>query len=421
MELLDKVLSVDTLDKKPSVIFLPGHFFFVQALELPQGMARSELDSFVEIALEERAPFPLPQLYYGAYHVEGSGRVLIYAAYNKRFTSGERELWEDADLVVPDFISVFGLASTQSALHVVLGDGAVTAVYFDGRDPVPARIASRGFEPEAGPRQKFGAIDEIITQFQSGGNRPPVRYFRRQGEVFRQGGALHVPVVSTNREGVPENLEATETPLIDRANVSALDLRDKAFLAEKRKTATRDAWLWRFTLGIAALIVLLALGEIGLYAAGAVLSGRDELMESRIERVARIQEQLELAERMEELGENRLMPFEMLALLNQHRPSSMSFRAAQTDGWHGLSADVVTTNTRDVNEYENALMGSGDFERVEIRNQQVRDGETTFMLEVTFNPTALSEASPVARSSSTTERRLPATMAGHERGREGAR
>ncbi len=420
MEFLEKALSVETLDKKPSVVFLPGHLFFVKALELPEGMQRSELNSFIEISLEEQAPFPLHQLFYGAYHLDDSNRVLVYAAYYKRFTPGEKDLWDDADLVVPDFVSVFGLAPTQASICVLRQEGSVTIVYFDGENPVPAKIASRGFDPETAPEDERRMIDELIAGFELGSRRPTVRFFRREGEVTRHGGSVHFPVVAIEADGRSASASSTEKSLLDRTVVSALDVREKAFLAEKRKAATRDAWLWRSVVGIAALILLLGIGEGLLYAAGSMLASREELVEARTERVARIQEQLDLAQRMEELGENRLLPFEMLAILNEHRPSSMHFLSARTDGWNGLIANVVTSNTRDVNEYENALLNSGNFETVDIRNQQVRDGQTTFLLETTFNRNALMAAAPVAQTSPAGPRRTMAVTNG-ENGREGVR
>ena len=227
-------------------------------------------------------------------------------------------------------------------------------------------------------------------------------------------------IVAIEADGRPAGASSTERSSLDRTVVSALDVREKAFLAEKRKAATRDAWLWRSVVGIAALILLLAIGEGLLYAAGSMLASREELVEERTERVARIQEQLDLAQRMEELGENRLLPFEMLAILNEHRPSSMHFLAARTEGWNGLIANVVTSNTRDVNEYENALLNSGNFESVDIRNQQVRDGQTTFLLETTFNRNALMAAAPVAQTSPSGPRRTMAA-ANRDNGREEVR
>lgn len=392
---LDKVLSVDTLDRKPSVIFLPGHLFFAKSVDLPQGMDPKELAAFVEISLEEHAPFPVNQVYYGAYHTEGSGRVLIFAAYRKRFTSGEKELWEDADLVLPDFVSVLGMPPNEPALYLLVQENTVSGVCFDGTDAVPVEVLSRHLDPETSAGERKAVVDEVAARLTSVHGRAPVKYFRRQGEVTRHKGQVYFAVSPATEEGEPDQTAGAKSPSVPRSVVSALDVRDKEFLAEKNKAATRDAWFWRSTVSLAALLLLLAIGELALYAAERILADRRALMEERAEQVATISEQLELAERMEELGANRLLPFEMLALLNEYRPSSISFRQTLTDGWNSLQVEAVTGNTGDVNAYENALRESGSFESVQVSNQRLSGGETTFSLYITFRSDVLRERSDV--------------------------
>ncbi len=395
-----KVLSADTLDRNPTVIFLPGHLFFAKSLELPKGMGRDELDSYIEISLEEHAPFPVNQLYSGAYHVEGSGRVLIYAAYRKRFTSGEKELWEEADLVLPDFISLFGMAPKEPSLHLLVQEGTVTGIYFDGKDSVPAEVYSRHLDPEVSVDERKEAVSRLVARFVSAYGELPVNYYRRKGEVSKHKGRVYFAVTETGEDGEPPAAAGNRKPALDLADVPRLDLRDREVLAEKRKAAVLNVWLWRSTVSLAGLLVLLLIGEAVLYGVERTLANREEMIESRAEQVGMIQEQLELAERMEELGESQLLPFEMLAILNDYRMPSLTFRRTVTNEWNGLMVEAVTGNSRDVNEYENALRQSGKFDHVEVRDQQVRGdergGETTFTLHAIFKEEALRQRAEVA-------------------------
>ncbi len=410
MVLLEKILSVDTLDKNPTVIFLPGSLFFVQSVDLPGKMERAELQSFVEIALEERSPFPINQIYYGAYHTEVSNRALVFAAYRKRFTSGEKEIWEDADLVVPDFVSLFGRNPREPAIHVLLQENTASAVCFDGNNPVPVDVVSRQLDAEASPREHDVSVEGLVSRVRAVHGDVPVRYFRRQGEVVRHKGRVEFPSVPVSAEGEARGERQSESGAIDRSLVSGLDVRDKEFLAERRKTATRDAWFWRSTMTLAAILVLLTLGEIVLVIGSGTLENRQELVEARADEVARILEQQELAERMEELGRNQLLPFDMLAVLNEHRPSSLHFISTATSGWNGMQVNAVTNNTADVSRYESALRDSGHFGRIEIRNQRVSDGQTTFVLEAEFLPDFLRERSGLAQGGTSDVPALAATV-----------
>jgi hypothetical protein len=53
----------------PNVVLLPDALFFTRAIPVSAGASATEALSQVELALETISPFPLAQLYYGAYWV----------------------------------------------------------------------------------------------------------------------------------------------------------------------------------------------------------------------------------------------------------------------------------------------------------------------------------------------------------------
>ncbi len=393
---LRRTFSVDTLERKPTVIFVPGHLFFAKTVDLPQGMDRIELASFVEISIEEHAPFPVSQVYYGAYLPEGAERALIYAAYRRRFTAGEKELWEDADLVLPDFASLAGLSPEEASLCVLVQEGSVSGLYFDGKSSAPSEVYSRHLDAEGTVEQRREAVSKFVERFTSAYGRIPVGYYRRRGEVSKHKGRVYFSVVETDETGEATDSGAVKQPSVERTVVSAMDVRDKEFLADRNRLAVRNAWLWRSTVSLAVFLGLLLLGEAILYRSQGVLVRMRETLENRADDVAVIQEQLELAQRMEELGRNQLRPFEMLAIVNDLRPSSVTFTVAHTNGSNGLVIDAITGNPDDVNAYVTALRESGAIDRVEVPRNVVSGGESTFRLDLTFNREALQPASEVA-------------------------
>ena len=92
------------------VVLLPDHAFFVRVMPLAPDTPPAGIPAQVELALEGLSPFPVAQLCYGYFHPPGAGRVLVYAAYRRRFTVDDAAEWADADAVLPAFAAWLGLA-----------------------------------------------------------------------------------------------------------------------------------------------------------------------------------------------------------------------------------------------------------------------------------------------------------------------
>ncbi len=105
--------------------------------------------------------------------------------------------------------------------------------------------------------------------------------------------------------------------------------------------------------------------------------------------VAQIEEAQLLANRIGELSEKRLMPFEMLALINPARPDSIIFQSIVTRGLLGLEVSAQAANASDVGSYANALEALPAIATVATGEVRSRDGVTTFVLSLEFKPEAL--------------------------------
>ena len=150
----------------PKVALLPDGLFFVRAVEVPTDVAAGELNLQVELALESLAPFPLSQLYYGYFSAPGTGRALIYAAYRRRFTAEQVELWEGAELVMPAFAALLGAAVAPATTVLLASPEGLTAIHWDS-GPVPSEVIFQPIPEDAAEEDRAGIRAELLRRLPS--------------------------------------------------------------------------------------------------------------------------------------------------------------------------------------------------------------------------------------------------------------
>lgn len=96
-----------------------------------------------------------------------------------------------------------------------------------------------------------------------------------------------------------------------------------------------------------------------------------------------------LTTRINELSTKRLLPFEMIAFLNNHRPAEVVFRRVSTVGLHAIRVEAYTSAFPAVSTFESALKALPECERVELTVLPGGDNLMTFELTATFRPDAL--------------------------------
>jgi hypothetical protein len=361
----------------PHVVLLPDAMFFVRAISVADGAMPAELAAQAELALEGLAPFPLTQLYYGFYHPPGTAIALLYAAYRKRFTSEQTAAWAGADLVIPSFVALLGgEAKPATALLLSTGDDLTLLHWSDGK--VPGKIATHTFAPDTPEEERVKVRDERL---------------RSAGESRK--------VIALSAAPVPEPPEDEDTfvfrsgDFVSRLPVALadqLDVRDKAELAHRRQQRARDLVLWRVFLGCAALLVLCLIGEFALAGGKFWQKARLAMVEAQAPGVEKIDAANKLVDSIGARSTDRLMPFEMIALVSSVKPSSVQFIRATTDGTYTLEIEAQTNSPGDVGSYQTALNGLSACSRVEVNDQRTRDGVSTFKFVVTFKPEALKPA-----------------------------
>jgi len=331
----------------------------------------------VELALEGFSPFPLDQLYHGYVVGPAQDKALVFAAYRKQFPAAETAGWGTAPMVVPALVALLESAPAQPALRVWREADAVTVAAWDGRSPLPSVVISRA----TGEAAALAAlVAEVRTR--SGLAAAGVEEFSgaATGAARADGKGYDFAIAST---------PAARRASLGQGEAATADVRDKEFLAEQRRTGRRDQWLGRAFLACVVGCCALLVAEAGLLGGGWALrrlQAKNLQQASVVEKITMAQS---LSERIEELGGRRLMPFEMLGVLNQRRPASVAFLRATTTDRLALDIEAQTANAADVGVYESALRAAPEIATVETRDLRSREGVTSFVLAVTFKPGAL--------------------------------
>ena len=372
----------------PKVALLPDGLFFVRAVGIDSSQAPggaltpAEVASQVELALEAIAPFPLAQVYYGHFWLPGAGRALVFAAYRRRFAPELLATWEGAEWVMPTFAALLGATVEPATTLVLTSPEGLTALHWED-GPVPSQVRFRPVPPEATDEDRARARDELLRLF--GSRRivdlagPPVAEAVRSDQqiVFRCG-----DLVSR----------------LPTAAVDALDVRDKEDLAHLRRERARSVFAWRALVGCFAVAGLLALGEILLAFGGLWQTTRLTRLHAQQPVVAEILTAQTLADQINALANQQLLPMEMLGQIVgeklERKPESIIFMRAATSGQNTLTVEAQTGTIGDIDAYRNTLQALPSVAKVDFKPMRSANNIATFTFVVTFKPGALKPWAP---------------------------
>lgn len=353
------------------VVLLPGERFFVRRIPLlPDAPAAAQ----VELALETLSPFA-PEHLFSGHLTDAAGRhALIFAAYRRNFSATEQSGWDDAEAVIPAFlpwvIARPALGLNSPGLLVQTADG-LTGFVWDGDSDLPALILSHR-SPEA---DRPTAENTLVA------------------EMTRRGGLTADQITSwpdrpvdvrPTSDGLQVTVDEREPVVLPTRALATADVRDKAVLGVRRRHTARTRLTWRLAFATLAALALCLLAELGLRAGGFWLAKQRAQIDARAPEIARIESAQNLAARLEQLSATQLKPFEMLAAINRPRPAAVEFVRVSTNGPLQLVIEAQTNNAADLRTYESALRQLGGIAAVDLRDPRMRDGRTSFSLQVTF-------------------------------------
>ena len=362
----------------PKVVLLPDAHFFVRIVPVNDAVTPDEVAAQVALALERLAPFPVEHLNHGFYWVPGAAQALAFAAYRRRFTAEQVETWAGAELVMPTFVALVGLAPEPATTVLVPGPDQLTAIHW-GDSPVPAQVLVRALPPEATDEDRARARDELLREI-GGSNKI----------VDLPAAPVAVPSPDDKEYLFQAGDIAVRLPV---AQAEWLDARPKDELAALRRDRARDVLLWRIFLGCAAMLLLLFVGELALIGGRMWQKTRVAQVNAQKNGVEKTQAMETLTNRIEDFSTKRLLPFEMLTLMSgKDKRGTVFFTRTTTVGISGLEIEAQTPNPSDATAYETWLKANPAFAKVEFHPQPSRANMAMYKIAVFFKPEALKPA-----------------------------
>lgn len=363
------------LPKPPPIpaVLLPADRFFVLRIELdPAADPRPQ----VELALEAASPFPANQLLLGLVRGADGRSALAYAAHKRRFGAEETASWPASSPVVPEFLALLGHRPETGGVVVHRNAVRTLALAWRAGESLPAAVVCLANE-DGEPGQ--AAADAAAQAELPAGTKP-------------------TPAEGTLAGRLGENgleLSAGDGPVhrIAPRSLDEADVRDAAFLEKRRSQASWESRAWIAARIAAACLLLAALTDVAAGILRMRTAGLTAQLDAARPRVQELDGLQSLAAKVAELGDNRPLPFEMLALTNAKRPATLTFQTVACKGGQSLEIEARTTSPEDAGNFEEALRAETALvAKVETRDLRARDGSTTFTLTVTFRPDALRKA-----------------------------
>lgn len=365
-------------DAKPQeAAMLPGNRFFVRRLSV-EG---DDVPGQVNLALEAISPFPLEQMLVGFVTSADGKQVLAYAAHRRRFTAEESFAWPEDCQVVPEFLALCGHRPAADGIVVHRNDERLTALAWKAGDALPAAIVVA----ELADTDEAAIAREAATRADLAAETP----------VENVTGVLAGAIVEGDLI-LKGEFEGTFT--IPQKGLDDSDIRDSDFLAERRKKERLNLILWNAArLGAAVLVVSLLLdiagGVVGMRRASLEVAN-----EARRPLVEDIEASQAITSRILELGVKRLLPIEMLALVNEKRPATVEFTNIQceikkakdsTIAKPMMTVDAKTPNAGDISDFLKAVQAMPEVEAATNSEPRVRETSTTFRIEIIFKQAVL--------------------------------
>lgn len=357
---LNTVESEASPSEPSPVLLVPGHLFFVDRIELPDSLERSELDDFAELSLESLAPFPVEHLYWGYLYSESSGNILLYATYKDRlkaqgFKDLESYLW-----VLPDFATLFGSSFPETTTVELIHEASLSRMVFAKGEVLPQVVDSKAIDAQAPETAAADTLQLCLQSTELSENGLPTFHFEPMGSSSGESTA-NFPHLSPSENA------------LWRADIRSSDFKKTERSA--RKLTARIARATGYCVLFALFMILL---EGALFLAGLWLERQDALIAAQAPEVRRIEDKQSLMNKLDQVAQNELRPIAILGALNDPRPEGVYFTSTVTEGQNRIIIDGIANTITELNNYIAALLASGNFQQPERERTLTRGGQTTF-------------------------------------------
>ena len=297
-------------------------------------------DFQVERAVGAFSPFGVRQLFFGSTRT-GTDRVtLLYFGHRKNFEGQDDPMWTSAEGVYPAFLA--WCAAAPDVPTILIHDDCVslTAIAWNGSSPMPAAIISR--------KASSGTEEELLAEITR-------RMKLEKPQIRREAGSLNA-ALNVKSQSVTWSIrrpEASYPEFLGETSLEDLrfaDIRDRAAMLELRRERRHSFWVTRAMSVALALLVGAGILDLASFLRSSWISRKERQLKQQSEVVTRIQSEQAISERLEQLTAHRLKLYQVLTLLNDHRPEGIEFIRLVTGGPYSVEVNAQTKNADEVRQ-----------------------------------------------------------------------
>ncbi len=379
------------------VLLVPGEVFYCHSLTLPPEISDSEIDQFAELSLEGLSPFPLDQLLWGFLRDEKTSLILIYAAYRESINNLGVENLDQYYHVLPSFITINGVSFDEPSITFLSENNSMSALTFSAHSTVPENVFTLSLENiDNSDASLLKVKNSLLVSLKNEGYKIDNSIYLGTSALVDSDDKLRFKHRLVSGEIEPDlNSTATRLPM-DEKKLWDADIRASSFKlkASRKRNYSRYVWSSTQLAGIAASLFLLL--QFIFMMTDTWTDFRIDKVAERSDEVALIEQKNNLLLRIEQIAQNELKPFEMLATMNLKRPSSIYFTQAVSDSFNQIQVDAAASNVEVVNRYMENLRNLPLVSDAKIKKIVSRSGNAPFTVVVTFNPSPFNPEEIVA-------------------------
>ena len=379
------------------VLLVPGEVFYCHSLTLPPEISDSEIDQFAELSLEGLSPFPLDQLLWGFLRDEKTSLILIYAAYRESINKLGVENLDQCYYVLPSFITINGVSFDEPSITFLSENNSMSALTFSAHSTVPENVFTLSLENiDNSDASLLKVKNSLLVSLKNEGYKIDNNIYLGTSALVDSDDKLRFKHRLVSGE-IDSDLNSTVTRLpMDEKKLWDADIRASSFKlkASRKRNYSRYVWSSTQLAGIAASLFLLL--QFIFMMTNTWTDFRIDKVAERSDEVALIEQKNNLLLRIEQIAQNELKPFEMLATMNLKRPSSIYFTQAVSDSFNQIQVDGAASNVEVVNRYMENLRNLPLVSDAKIKKIVSRSGNAPFTVVVTFNPSPFNPEEIVA-------------------------
>lgn len=374
------------------LLMMPAESFFIELLHLPAEIETKNLSKYIAISLEGITPFPIEQVYWGFLADDINNRALVYAIYTENIRPQVLEEFERFSYVFPSFLG--GMRSEkieEPLIRFFVYNYTLSALYWEPEISIPVQVESITMVPSS--EEGMLSHEEILKY-----KEKLIRVLIKGNFVVEEGyWLLEKDEVKVSDAGevlfhadyIGDEGEKIETDYVQHSPQNPFlwnaDIRKSDFIRGKKRAYKLGQF---FLKGIFAALIgfgVLLLGEGIRYGLTGYEKGLTQKITSRKDAVARIEAQERLAEKIEQVNEKRLSPFEMISIVNQIRPKLLYFTSVRIGVNSDLLIEGASSSVDVVNQYSTELNNLKSITSVDISNIVSRRGSINFTMSIQFS------------------------------------